>query len=315
MSDTYAAARVHCMRTKLISGDNYERLLKMGESEIINFLHTTEYKEDIDKLAIKDFENLELIDRVIANNTQREYEKLEQISREDFKKALNKLLEQNDIWNMKVIADAIAGNKDAKEALKSYGRKGTFDATAFSQAKTIEELSNLAAAKMSALRSKPTTLAAFRDVLQKKKQWKKPLLAQKYLIDEVNITTLLLLKREKMQPDQIMKRLARGGTVPIAKLREAATAENFSDALKILRTTKYSQVIEGAQENAIVHLEAELHNDIMKRIRKLSLSAPMHADILLRYIIEKEIEHENIRVLVKGKRLGLDESFIRKHIA
>jgi vacuolar-type H+-ATPase subunit C/Vma6 len=314
MTDSYSAARIHAMRTQLIKKADYERMMKMSEREIVGFLQATEYRQDIDALAIKELDDLEVIDRIIAHNAQRTYEKLRRISSPGFTAALNLILEENDAWNLKVIADAIAGGTSPAEALKRYSRKGTFDPLPLSHAKSIEELGKLIAGRLPWMNPLPQTLADFRGALHKRERLRhKPLpLTQKYFIDEMNITTLLLLKKDKLQPEHIMRHMQRGGSIPASALRDAARASDLAQALAALRTTKYGQSL--AQHDSMVRTEAELHNQVLRMVRTGAISRPMRPDVLLRYIAEKDIEHENIRLLVKGKRLGLEEGFIREHL-
>jgi vacuolar-type H+-ATPase subunit C/Vma6 len=258
---------------------------------------------------------------VIAHNVERELEKLRRIASENFTATLNIFLRENDAWNLKLIAEAIAGGSDPTTALKYYGKKGTFDASAFSSAKTIEELSKAAAGQIPALRLHPSTLLGFRDALENSTAAhlsRRAPRTQKYLIDEKNIIMILLLKRDNIPSEQMLRRIRRGGTLQRSVLREASAAPTIEDALRALRATKYSAVIEGATveiaQGQLVRFEAELHNEVLRKIRKASASYPLHSELLLQYLTEKDIEHENIRLLIKGKRLGLDESFLRQHI-
>jgi V/A-type H+/Na+-transporting ATPase subunit C len=322
MNDSYSAARLHVMRTKLLRQQQYEQLLKMGDKEIIGFLQNTDYRQDIDAVALKDLENLEAIDQVIAHNTARELRKLKNISSPSYRKALQVILDENDRWNIKLIAEAIAGSSDPREALKRYGKTGTFDPQQFAGAKTIEELARAASRKIPSLRKRPTTLTALRDALQQESGMAHLLArmprAQKYRVDEANLLRLLMLKRDKLAGQQIMARLKHGGTVDRSMLREAANAATPEDSLRVLRTTKYAKAIIAAQEQlqtgSLVRFEEELHAEVLGRMVREAVSAPLHVELLLRYLSEKEIEHTNIRLLVKGKRLHLEESFLREHL-
>jgi vacuolar-type H+-ATPase subunit C/Vma6 len=320
MNDSYSAARIHAMRTKLIKPEEYSRLLRMSAEEIVSYLHATEYREDIDALALKELEDLEVIDKVIARNAAREMDKLQRISGEEHAAVLRIALHENDIWNITVIADAITGGIDAKEALRLYAKRGAHDPLQFAGARSIEELGRLASGIFPGLaKSKtPETLPELRDLLytESLRQHAGPL--QQHFIDEENIIRLIMLKRDGLRPEEILAKLMPGGTIRQATLRKATGAATAAGALDTLRATGYAIVIEAAQaelqQGPMVHFEAELHLAVLRRIRKEAITHPLHAELLMRYLAEKELERQNIRLLIKGKRLGLGEEFIKQHL-
>lgn len=297
---SYAAARIHVMRSRLIGAEQYERLMKMQEKEIIGWLQGTDYREDVDRLAIKDLEDLEAVDRVIAHNHDRTVRKLERISGKAFRATLRPTLRENDAWNLKIIAEAIAGGEDAAQALRAYARKGTFDPTPLAAAKSVGELSRLAHV------GPAEDLPRFLDALPMPED------AHARIIDVQNIGTLVRLKRDGLAADRIMARM-RKGTLPRSVLRAAAEAPDATQALERLRPTAYGTAI-GRADGALARLEGELHQDVLRRIRRDARTYPLGIDLLLRYMAEKELEHANLRVLIKGKRLGLGEAFIREHL-
>ena len=140
MNDEYTAARLHGMRAKLIT--EYERLLKMSDSEVVNFLQGTAYKRDIETLSITDLSDVGVIDKILAANEKRILKKLDLISSKKFKKALASRLEENDLWNLRVIAEALTAGEDPKEALDKYERWGTKEPRQFADVKSIADLAS-----------------------------------------------------------------------------------------------------------------------------------------------------------------------------
>src|SRR3989338_10043450 len=80
----YTYARVAFMRAALITKSTYPKLLKMGLSEIANFLQTTEYKKEIDELAVN-YSGAELIEIAINRNISNTYIKLRRISKPELR--------------------------------------------------------------------------------------------------------------------------------------------------------------------------------------------------------------------------------------
>jgi vacuolar-type H+-ATPase subunit C/Vma6 len=303
MNDSYTAARIHVMRTKLLG--EYSKLLKMSEKELLAYLQTTAYRDDINALRLADLEDLEVVDAVIASNQRRELAKLSKIASPNFKRFLEEMQKNNDLWNIAVIADAISGNTSVTNALQKYARMGTFDPVTFTNAKSLDELAKASAKRFPQLRNAKTA-ADFQEAAQKKTLPKSPV--RKFLIDEQNIIMVLLRKRSKTPVQKILKSIIRGGTID-ASIRRAAMAPDLAQALQILYTTSYAPALE---DLSLVRIEAELHAEVLRRMRHTN--APLGIELLLRYLAEKEIEHANLRMLLKGKRLGLSEQFIREHV-
>jgi vacuolar-type H+-ATPase subunit C/Vma6 len=311
MNDSYSAARIQAMRTRLIKADDYERLLKMTEMEIIGYLQSTDYRQDVDALALKDLDNLETVDMILARNTQRTMDKLKRISSPGFMRAIENTLLENDAWNVQIVASAIAAGEDAKDMLKRYAKRGTFDPTQFAGAKTIEELCRLAGKQIPSLRRRPKTLAAFMDAVRPKRV--DAMLTDEYLIDEDNIVRVLTMRHDRLPPERIAQRIERGGTIPRAVLLAAGQAQSAEEAMKALRTTKYGKALDRAQ-GSMVRLEYELHRDILRRLRSMAGTYPVSPGVIVRYLAEKDIEASNLRLIIKGKRLGLEEPLIREQL-
>lgn len=309
MNDSYSAARIQVMMTKLIKEQEYERLLKMSGMEIIGYLQSTEYRPDIDALSVRDLEDVENVDKILARNIDRTIAKLQAISSDEFTMALNDFLEENDMWNMRIIAEAIAGGSDPHEELKRYAKRGTFDPMRYAKATSIEELSGMASGRYKHLRTRPKTLAGFIDALLLSRP---PLIStNQYLIDEQNIVRLLIYKRDRLNAEQIMRRMLRGGSLTRGILRVAASAGSVEETLKVLRSTKYAD----AMDDNILDLEYELHRAVLRRIKRASGISPLGPAVMVRYLVEKDLEAQNIRLLIKGKQLGLDEAFIRQQLS
>ncbi|MDD9953219.1 MAG: V-type ATPase subunit [Candidatus Woesearchaeota archaeon] len=314
MSDTYAATRIHVMQTKL--DHDYEKLLKMSDNEIINYLQSSEYREDVDAIPIKDLHDLEVFDAILSHNGARTMKKLTRIASKNFNAVLHDILTHNDAWNLKIIAEALTSNIDVEAALEQYGRYGTVDPHLFADAHSLEELALKAQRFFPLLKKKPGSLTAFTGSLHIPVRSKGPI--AKYLIDEQNILMLVRYKRADVDSAKIRNVLQRGGHVNIGILRAAAQAETLPNALTILRTTKYKEVIDAAakelEHGTLVRFEYKLHKELMNAIRVRTRVAPLGVHVLLHYLAAKDIEHKNLRLLIKGKRLGLTDEFIREHL-
>jgi|GEM_PF-5041785 len=325
MSDAYAAARIHSMHSRIIKPEEYERLMRMSEREVIAYLQSSEYKQDVDELKLIDLDDLETVDRIMARNNDRVITKLRGFCNGKFRAALDRELAENDMWNIKVIAESIVGGLDPTEELKLYGRQGTIDTERMRSAKSMQELATTLTRRyphiISELGREMTPAELIEEINAKPGAGIVGLrridLAGQYLLDEQNIIKLIMFKRDNLPSGEIRRRMRRGGTVPRSVLFAAADAPSVEAALRILRSTRYSTIIDMAIANpggSFVRFEYALRHDILRRIRRLSGRYPLGPEMLQRYLVEKEIEMGNVRLIIKAKRLGLGEGFIRDQL-
>ncbi len=61
-------------------------------------------------------------------------------------------------------------------------------------------------------------------------------------------------------------------------------------------------------------IESELQRHLMNRAILLYHQHPLSIDVILGFMFAKEIEVRNLKIIMKGKELGLDEEFISKQL-
>lgn len=305
MNDSYSATRIKVMRTQLIPKGEYDRLVRMSDSEIINYLQGTTYREDVVSLGMQELKSIEDIDRIIAHNDRRTLEKLKRISSERFRNALRIVLEQNDRWNVQVIAEAIMGEQDAEEALEKYGKVGTGDPARYAGAQDIQGLwiAVYGSDHGPPPENLPELIARLGEMEDSEDK------TTRILADEKNIIGIV-----QHAGSGTVK--LREGTIRKSVIRKAAGAPNVEEALDVLKDTPYGEIARQAKEDPNIRgkLEELLRRVTIERIRRHTRLHPHGADVLFNYLVEKEAEHENLRLLVKGKRLGLEKEFIRRHL-
>lgn len=315
-NDSAATARVHAMRSLLLRADAYERLLKMSETEILGFLQGSAYREDVDRLAITQLSEPEAIDRVLARNADRTVSKLDRIGGVAFRDALRSTLHANDRWNLKVIAEVTASGTDPQDALARFGRFGTVRAERYTGARDIGQLSRLASGVVSGIGGATSLPVMLERLAAPTLVDDDPVMPS--VIDEANIIAIIKAKRERVAQERIVERLLPGGTVRKATLRAAAQASDMAGTLQVLRATRYrlqaERALDALKDGTLVRFEHELHAAVLERIRDATRTKPLGTDVLIRYLAELEQEHANVRLIVKGKRLGLDEAFLREHL-
>src|SRR3989344_437296 len=98
----YTYARASAMKSKLIQKDQYQKLLKMSVSEIAKFLQETEYKREIDELAVSQL-GIHHVERALNKNLVRAFRKLKRIAEGNLRILIEEYLRKKDISNLKAI--------------------------------------------------------------------------------------------------------------------------------------------------------------------------------------------------------------------
>jgi V/A-type H+-transporting ATPase subunit C len=98
----YITGRVRAMKTKLIPGEMYPRMMAMDISEIARYLEETQYKDEIDALS-KDYSGVELIEHATFANLAKIYRRLLEVSIDEPSFLILEYLRRWDVWNIKTL--------------------------------------------------------------------------------------------------------------------------------------------------------------------------------------------------------------------
>lgn len=326
----YITGRVRVMKTKLIPGEMYSRMMKMSTSEVVRYLEENQYKDEIDALS-KDYSGVELIEHATFANLAKTFKKLADISIDEQSFLILEYLRRWDVWNIKTLLrgkfSGISNVEIAKyfvpageltaEYLEELSRKKTiqdiisaFDETDYSSALAQYDGKNLASLE-NALdklyyfrmeRAVGGTLSVGGGLLLK------------YIrreIDIRNLITLFRMNRAGADADTIQENLIPGG-----KLHEELShmaGQSFGEFLRGLEGYPFwPSISDIATPNidTISIVEARLKAYLIRYVWTLSGPHPLSILPVLAYMISKETEIVNIRKIVRGKEAGLPPELI-----
>jgi len=97
------------MKSKLLPKETYPRLLNMGIDEITRFIQESEYKNDVDELAMK-YSGGDLAEHALNRNLALTYDKLLRITSGELNYLIVAYLKRYDIWNIKTLLRGILYN-------------------------------------------------------------------------------------------------------------------------------------------------------------------------------------------------------------
>ena len=335
----YTYVRVLVMKGLLLKKEDYHKLIKMSMGEIAKFLQDTQYREGFDKLAVN-YKGVELVERVLNYDLVKTFSKLRRISQEELRLLINAYLKREDFWNIKTILRGKYVGKTEKEIedmiIPSGALTEEFLVSLIKRQDIEEILRNLRVVSFDELKEayklfkETNMLIAIENRLdmiyyQQVQEFTNRLpkrhgtVFRQFLeteIEIVNILTILRLKKAEFKAKDIEPYLILKG--PLATndfLKKLIDVLQLSDVFPLFEKSKFSKVIgkgleELKEKNSLLKLELELYKYLLKEASFLQHQEPMSVDVILGFLLAKEIEVRNLRTLVKGKQVGFEDSQI-----
>ncbi|AKB53590.1 MULTISPECIES: V-type ATP synthase subunit C [Methanosarcina] len=330
----YAVTRVRAMKSKLLPKETYPRLLNMGIDGITRFIQESEYKNDVNELAMK-YSGGDLAEHALNRNLALTYDKLVRITGGELNYLVVAYLKRYDIWNIKTLLRGKIYNASAEDIMESLIAAGEFTYTSMSElaAKaTYQEI--IEALKYSEYypllhKFDGTNLAYIENELDKmyytglfgvigKPRSKDRKLFLKVVRLEVDVKNLINLFRLKkagvMQLDEIMPLMIEGGLE--LKPEKLATLP-YDEFVNELQRTQYWDVISGVTSSdmtSLTTLESRLTRYYLESSTVLSHVSPISVAPILDYIIHKHNEATNLRIIFRGKETGLSDELIKDQL-
>ena len=336
----YTYARASVMRSFLLGKDDYNKLMKMNDNEMIGYLESSQYKKEIDELAVQ-FKGVQLMELALNRNLANTWTKLKRISPPSLRVLIALYLLRVDVWNVKTVVRAkytkldpaqlpamlipsgfltekklaeLVRKESVEDILKSLEFVGYSHLAAavesFKETKSISEIENALD------RFYYSAMGGFSKRLPNEGR-----LFREFLESELGILTIINILRLK-RANTPAKDVERYVTIPdssrslVKKMIAAATAE---DAAKLLEQSRFRAVAEsGVREflanKSLIRLELDLYRQLLKRSVLLIHQHPLTVDVILGYMFAKEIEVRNLKLMLKAKQLGLGNEFVEQQI-
>ena len=338
----YTYVRTVVMRSLLFKRDDYQKLLKMSFSEIAKFLQDSNYKKEINELA-NQYSGADLIELALNRNLAESFQKLLRISSPEIGGLVGKYLKRKDIEDIKTVLRGKFTNTDEKTVAASIIGAGTFDRdfllsllkkesaedilksikmigfSDFNNAlKDFKEKNNLAGIENSLDKHYYTNLIQFSRRLPKQGALFRQFLRKE--VDILNILTLLRLKKHNFKKEEIKNFI-----IPYDNktkdlwISSLVNADDLDNLAKLLEKTEYRNIIlKGMEEfkktSSLITLEIGLYKHLLKQTILFMHQHLLSIDVILGYMFAKDIEVRNLKIIVKGKQLGLNEQFIESQL-
>lgn len=139
-------------------------------------------------------------------------------------------------------------------------------------------------------------------------------------IDVLNLRVLLRLKREKIRPEEIEKYLFfSGAALSRETLRRLLKIEALDQLVDEIKKRGFCKKMDDAkkekkEEKSLIDIETHLQHYLLEKANLLLHQHLLSINVILGYMLSKEIEVRNLKILVKGKHLGLPEEFLGREL-
>ena len=330
----YAVTRVRAMKSKLLPKETYPRLLNMGIDEITRFIQESEYKNDVDELAMK-YSGGDLAEHALNRNLALTYDKLLRITSGELNYLIVAYLKRYDIWNIKTLLRGILYNAPVEDILESLISAGEFTYTFLSElaAKaTYQEVidalketdyypllqefdgTNLAYIENELDKAYYSSLFA---AIGKPRSKDRKLFARfiKLEVDVKNLGTLFRLKRAGVEEsDEIMPLIIEGGLELKSEKLAPLPYEQFIDALRKTHYWDAISSVAGLETASLTTVESRLTRHSLESATTYSHVSPISIVPIMDYIIHKSNEVKNLRIIFRGKEAGLDDTLIKDQL-
>lgn len=346
---SYANARVRAMKARLLDDSVYKSLLDAPDyNRAIAVLEETEYAEDIEHFVMEGARPT-IMDRAFNRNFIRNFTKIREFFTGKPQEMVGALLSRWDPYNLKTIMRGMRALIPKTEIMRNLVPIGFLDEVTLEEIVSQPDLRasldaivmfssewripygqaisahlaeylrehDLSILEMALdklhydkitrlLRSGDANSALVREVVTME-------------VDAINIANLMRICGLELTGTRAEDYFVPGGTLPTAKefasLMGLGQPEKVYEAL--LTKTPYRKALEAAwsrfDEKGESAFEDEMDKHVIESCLKMSKD-PLGIGVIIEYMWKKYLEITNLRIILRGKSIGLIESQIRKEL-
>ena len=333
----YTVARVKAKKSALLKEDAYSKMLMMSLPEISRFISESGYQKEITELTGK-YNGVDLIEHATYANMANLFKGILDSAEGELKDMIAADLERWDAWNLKVILRGKSYGLDMeqmKEDLVPAGKLGLAQLETLMGYGSEEEIIqaygkfvDLAIPQnVLATYGEEKNLAVIEDYLDKAYYERLLLnvdpssrpkrLFQDFIRNEIDITnleTILKLKKEGITGDVILGYYIPGGAQIDKKLAtQLANADSVSAMANDLAQLAFYEDIKDALDDSksLKDIVAALTKYHRKQAKTFTHLYPLSVIPVIDFMIHKETEVNNIRIIARGIESGLDKEIIK----
>lgn len=339
----YSNARIRGMRSRLLDRAFLDGLIATPDIQrLIQELSETEYGPDLEDTLIHG-RDAAAIDEALKNNMVRTFRKVLGFLNEEAQYLVTTLLGRWDVFNIKTILRGKHMHLTAEEiaeGLLPTGQLTLVDLEALAMQDDVRAVVDTAITwglpYGSALREgyseflKSGELADVELAIDRyytnwasqrlRRRGANSKLAKRILAIQVDIANLVMvfrLQKADLESVDVADFFLEGGAEIKPELYiELAKMSDIDEVLDRLRGTPYGKTLDDAamkylEENSIVVFERTLEDYLMRKALMLGTGDPLGVGVVIAYLWGKQNEITNLRIIVKGKAVGMPVERVR----
>lgn len=342
----YENARLRFLKSELLDVGFYEKLLDArSPDEMVTIFSETCYKDDVSSSVIKK-PGYPGIEDGLKQNLARCFSRISRFFSEENRFLVSALLGRYDIWNVKAVIRGKHIGASAQEIMEAVLPAGELTEPLVIRlidspdVKTVIDLLTIWGFPFSrALRDAyenyrktgklvdvelPLDRYFYDETLKELSEHRGNFDAQlvreffRQEIDFLNIMTAIRLAAEGYNPDESEKFFVAGGRkFGLEDYKKAIAGQDVNMMLAVLAGTPYEKAAEEGikrylKTGFISSFQRAFEEFLVRAANKLFLADPLSSAVLIAYIWTKHNEVTNLRVIVRGKSVGMREEEIRE---
>jgi len=318
----YTTTRVKAGRALLLTKDDYIKMKKMGINEMIRFLEEREYKKEIDSLS-SEYRGMELINVALNENLANTVNKLYMISTKESRVLIKNYSLKWIINNLKIILrskgqDLVRKSivpispttyshclemikKDKDEFIREIIKITGVDELRFKKHYNENDIISM---------ENELDMSYHVKLLAVHKALGNGMLKKfyKFLVELVDIRNIIKLKSIDIDQKTI-ESLVVSKTVLVGDLLN----QNLDECIKTLKESKYKEFVVDVDKD-LSRLENNIEKYLLRYSFRLLHLRPLSIAPIFGYLLAKEIEIRNLKLLINAKALGMDDKFIEDNL-
>ena len=333
----YVTARVKAKRALLLPKETYDRLLVMDIPEIARFLGEREYKTEMVALGAR-VSGVDLIEDAVTQNLAKVYNQIYEFSEGSLRAMVGRYLDRYDLENVKAIVRSKVYGAPKEEVLGDLVPAGSFGQEFLEKLVDLETLEEVFGALDGTIYAKAfRALGKPASEIENWAEWEDrvsrlyyaDLLASippsteanrlmrqfvKREIDLVNLKTLLRAWDAKATFEREIF-LDGGDELDVETLHELVGLDKATLLKRLSEYSFYEELapdLDKLEETGIGALMHRVEKEHLLEAARYAHMHPLSILPILDFIVRKDREVQNIRIIARGKESGLSMDVLRE---
>ncbi len=340
----YSYARIAVMKSRLIPLQEYHKLIKMELPSIFRYIEAYGYKKAVESVGAEKIASGDIEDALNIHMVEIA-DKLRKITPDEVNILIDTFMGRWDIHNIKVILRAkLAGEQKESvkplfvpaaqlkmQFLEGLMEKQSVEDVLFGlpwkSLKLSKELSKAIehfkrTQQLSAIENCLDVFYYSSCLRVASLIGKEGELFKAFIVNEINmlnVRNLLRMKKLGLSKEEILDNMipaeqsTNAGILDIKKLKKAVSFD-YPRLLELLKKTSFKDALEKAGADSLSDIELELEKALIKKSFLFAKQFPLSVMAILSFMLAKITEINNLKAIIKGKQLGIEDDYIESKL-